>query len=167
MDSNRYHFGFDYNGYDYFKTKQMEWYSDMVDYSAELNGTPGNPAKSLMFYHIPLPEINDAYDAAKESGAIKYGEKREDCCPPDVNQGFFKIIDDKNATNGMFFGHDHINNFEVEYKDVLFCYGLKSTDRIYYDDDMLGYKLIELKDDNTFDIKRTLVSLDGKEIKHE
>ena len=53
MDSNRYHFGTNYNGYDYFKKPQIDWYSDIVDYSAKLNKT-SEPAKSLMFYHIPL-----------------------------------------------------------------------------------------------------------------
>ena len=54
----------------------------------------------------------------------------------------------------MFFGHDHINDFAAEYQGVTFSYGLKSTDRIYYDDDMLGYQTITIKDDNSLDIQR-------------
>ena len=167
MDSNRYHFGTDYNGYDYFKNPQISWYSDMVDYSAKLNGTT-EPAKSLMFYHIPLPEINKITEQevmlkSDPNYCFIYGEKREKTCPPDQDLGFFKVIDEKNATNGMFFGHDHINDYEAVYNDVYFCYGLKSTDRIYYDEDMLGYKLIELHDDNSFAVKRTRISFDGKE----
>ncbi len=172
MDSNRYHFGTDYNGYDYFKSPQIGWYEAMVKYSATLNGE-ANPVKSLMFYHIPLPEINNfcAVDkmmkASDPDSKFVWGEKREKTCPPDENSGFFDVIDRLDATNGMFFGHDHINDFEAIYNDVYFCYGLKSTDRIYYDEDMLGYKLIDLKDDGTFQMKRTFISWDGKDVKYE
>jgi hypothetical protein len=148
MDSNRYHFG-SYNGYDYFKDNQIKWYSDLVDYTKEQNG--GAIVNSLMFYHIPLYEINDAY----EKGEIKYGEKRENTCPPDYNSGFFDVIKAKGSTKGMFFGHDHINNFEALYEGVTFCYGIKSTNRIYYDEDMLGYQTITLKDDHSFEINRS------------
>ncbi len=147
MDSNRYHFG-SYNGYDYFKDNQIKWYSDLVDYTKEQNG--GAIVNSLMFYHIPLYEINDAY----EKGEIKYGEKRENTCPPDYNSGFFDVIKAKGSTKGMFFGHDHINNFEALYEGVTFCYGIKSTNRIYYDEDMLGYQTITIKDDHSFSIER-------------
>ena len=147
MDSNRYYFG-DYMGYDYFKDSQIKWYSDLVDYTKEQNG--GAIVNSLMFYHIPLYEINDAY----EKGEIKYGEKRENTCPPDYNSGFFDVIKAKGSTKGMFFGHDHINNFEALYEGVTFCYGIKSTNRIYYDEDMLGYQTITIKDDHSFSIER-------------
>ena len=147
MDSNRYYFG-DYMGYDYFKDSQIKWYSDLVDYTKEQNG--GATVNSLMFYHIPLYEINDAY----EKGEIKYGEKRENTCPPDYNSGFFDVIKAKGSTKGMFFGHDHINNFEALYEGVTFCYGIKSTNRIYFDEDMLGYQTITIKDDHSFSIER-------------
>ncbi|MBO4703266.1 MAG: metallophosphoesterase [Bacilli bacterium] len=147
MDSNRYYFG-DYMGYDYFKKSQIDWYSELVDQTAADNGGVVN---SLMFYHIPLPEVNDAY----EKGTLIYGEKREDCCPPDQDLGFFDIIKAKGSTSAMFFGHDHINNFEADYEGVKFCYGIKSTNRIYFDEDMLGYQTIEIKDDHKVEIVRS------------
>ena len=145
MDSNRYSFN-DYFGYDYFKKDQIAWYESLTDYSKD--GT--DYVNSLMFYHIPLPEINDAY----EKGEVKYGEKREDCCPPDHDEGFFNSIK-THGTSAMFFGHDHVNNFEALYEGVTFCYGIKSTNRIYYDEDMLGYQTITLKDDRSFTINRS------------
>ena len=147
MDSNRYSFGEQgYMGYDYFKDSQIKWYSDLVDYTASLN--EGNPVNSLMFYHIPLFEINDAW----EKGTLIYGEKREKTCPPEYNSGFFDVIKEKGSTKAMFFGHDHINNFEVDYEGVKFCYGMKSTDRIYYADDMLGYKTIKIANDHSITV---------------
>ena len=151
MDSNRYYFG-SYFGYDYFKEDQMKWYEDLVDYTTTQNG--GAVVDSVMFYHIPLFEINDAYEKGTRvyDGPKGNGDgKREDCCPPDNNSGFFDRIVAKGSTKAMFFGHDHKNSFETDYtykgQTVKFCYGIKSTDRIYYDDDLLGYQTITLTDD--------------------
>ena len=140
MDSNRYYFG-SYMGYDYFKQDQIDWYENMVKET---------PVDSLMFYHIPLFQINDAYEKGTRvyDGPKGNGDgKREDCCPPDVDSGFFKKITELGHTKAMFFGHDHINTFEADYQGVKFCYGIKSTDRIYYDDDLLGYQTITLDGD--------------------
>ena len=149
MDSNRYYYG-DYFGYDYFKDNQIEWYSNLIDYTTEQNG--GAVVPSLMFYHIPLPEIDDAWDKAKEGdpeAKLISGEKNEKTCPPDYNSGFFKVIQEKGSTTGMYFGHDHVNNFIVNYKGIDFAYGIKATDRIYYQENMMGGRTIVLKDDHS------------------
>ena len=146
MDSNRYYFG-SYMGYDYFKQDQIDWYKDLVEDTASKNG--GAKVDSVMFYHIPLFEINDAYDKGTKIFDGRNGNdgKREDTCPPKENSGFFKMIKDEGSTKAMFFGHDHINTFEVDYQGVKFCYGIKSTDRIYFDEDLLGYQTITLDGD--------------------
>ena len=145
MDSNRYHYG-SYNGYDYFDQSQIDWYEELVNHSK----VGGNPVESLMFYHIPLPEVNDAYDYGVENGSLS-GEEREKTCPPDYNSGFFSKIVELGSTKAMFFGHDHVNNFRVTYQGVTFNYGVKSTDRIYYDEDMTGGELITLKNDHSLE----------------
>lgn len=153
MDSNRYYFG-SYFGYDYFKQDQIDWYSSLVDYTKEQNG--GVTVDSLMFYHIPLFEIDAAYEKGTRvyDGPNGNDGKREDTCPPKENSGFFDKIKEKGSTKGMFFGHDHRNTFEVDYEGVKFCYGIKSTDRIYYDEDLLGYQTISIKADNSLEIER-------------
>ena len=153
MDSNRYCFS-GYMGYDYFKQDQIDWYKKLVDYTKEQNG--GTVVPSLMFYHIPLPEINNAWDGSHANdpeAKYIYGEKNEDTCPPDFNSGFFDVILEKGSTKGMYFGHDHINNFIVNYKGVDFVYGIKSTDRVYFDESMLGGRLITIKNDHTVENK--------------
>ena len=67
---------------------------------------------------------------------------------------FFDVIKDLGSTKAMFFGHDHINNFEADYQGVKFCYGIKSTDRIYHDDDMMGCQTITIHDDHSLKIDR-------------
>lgn len=152
MDSNRYYYG-SYFGYDYFKQNQIDWYSDLIDYTSGLNNN--NVVESLMFYHIPLPEIDDAYEYGETHPEAKLGgEKREKTCPPEINTGFFEKIKEKGSTKAMFFGHDHRNTFAVKYEGVIFSYGVHSTNRIYFDEDMLGGQVITLKSDHSIELNR-------------
>ncbi|MCR5490788.1 MAG: metallophosphoesterase [Bacilli bacterium] len=147
MDSNRYYYG-SYFGYDYFKQNQIDWYADLVDDTTAKNG---GVVPSLMFYHIPLPEVNDAWAAAEAnpSANVNGGTQGEDPCNPKYNSGFFDVIEEKGSTKGMYFGHDHVNNYIVNYHGIDFGYGVKATDRVYYSDTLLGGRVITVKDNNT------------------
>ncbi len=153
MDSNRYYFG-SYFGYDFFKPDQIEWYQRLMEYNKTQNG--GSPIKSTMWYHIPLPEIDDAYEYGVANDCIEYGEKREKTCPPEYNSGFFEVIKQEASTRAMFFGHDHINDFRVTYQGVTFCYGIKGNDQVYYDDDMMGGQVISIHDDHSLTYQQYL-----------
>ncbi len=144
MDTNRYNFN-GYFGYDYIKKSQIKWYEELVDYTAT---KAGSVVESLMFYHIPLPEIDEAYAAYEEGTADHYyfGTKEEKTCPPEENSGLFDVILAKGSTKAMFFGHDHVNDFAIKYKGVDFVYGVKSTDRIYYNPAKLGGLEITIKE---------------------
>ena len=148
MDSNRYYYG-SYFGYDFFKENQIEWYKRLIKHSVDEFGCND----SLLFCHIPLPEIYDAWDEAKtgENGTeLLYGERREDPCSPDFNSGFYTEIENLGHTKGMYFGHDHVNNFIINFRNKIhFGYGIKATDRIYYDEDMMGGRVIVLHDDHS------------------
>ena len=158
MDSNRYYFG-SYFGYDYFKQDQIDWYERLVNYTTEQNG---GVVDSLMFYHIPLPEVRDAWAAAEENPALvikpegtpQGGEQREEPCNPDYNSGFFDKIKALKSTKGMYFGHDHVNDYLVKYEvepgyDIHFGYGIKATDRVYSDEDLLGGRVITIGNDHS------------------
>lgn len=152
VDSNRYNFG-EYTGYDYIHQNQIDWYERVVTYTKEENG--GTVVPSLMFFHIPLPEFTTAYDEAVERGEIVpeiTGDRREDECAPKTNSGLFDKVLALGSTNGIFVGHDHVNNYHVTYKGVVLSYGVTSTDRIYSDSDRLGGQVITLHDDHSFDI---------------
>ena len=154
MDSNRYDFNPSHGlYYDAFKPNQIQWYSDMVDYTKTIEGAALNAngvVESIMFYHIPLPEINKAFAEGKNLDGVK----NEETCPPDYNTGFFDVIKKKGSTHAMFFGHDHINDFKAEYDKVLFAYGLKATSSIYSNDDLLGGQTITIKADHSLEIER-------------
>lgn len=154
MDSNRYNYN-GYFGYDYFHQDQIDWYSQLVSYTAEQNG--GVVVPSLMFYHIPLPEVRDAWAAAQKDKSLilnpadakHEAQQGEEPCNPDYNSGFFKVIKEKGSTHGMYFGHDHINNYVINYDGIHFGYGIKATDRVYANDSLLGGRVIILKNDHS------------------
>ncbi len=103
------------NRYDYIKESQIEWYKENVDAIERENGTR---VKSIMYAHIPLPE----YDDAVENGTILSGEKRETICHSGHNSGMFDTILEKDSTQAVVSGHDHINDFVAEYQGVRLGY---------------------------------------------
>ena len=76
-------------------------------------------------------------------------KQNEEPCNPDYNSGFYKVIKEKGSTHGMYFGHDHINNYVINYDDIHFGYGIKATDRVYANDSLLGGRVIILKNDHS------------------
>ncbi len=163
MDSNRYNFG-EYIGYDYIKPDQIAWYDELVDYTTAQNG--GETAQSLLFFHIPLPEWNDAWDAYENGSPdaeYLYGAKNEKTCSPDHNSGFFDKILEKGSTKLIAVGHDHLNNFIIKYKGIYLAYGVNTTDRIYFTEELLGGRVITLKSDHSLAFSDVLVDYDDYE----
>ena len=153
FDSNRYNFG-EYFGYDYIKENQINWYEELIKH---IEKSEGHVVPSVAFFHIPVPEFSDAWDAYKEgkSEAVWImGEKRERVCCPDKNTGLFSKMKELGSTNGIFCAHDHINNFAIEYNGITLSYGIHSTNRIYGDDDLLGGQVVEIHEDNSFTIEQ-------------
>lgn len=163
MDSNRYHYG-DYIGYDYIHENQIEWYSSLIDYTKDNNG--GVILPSMLFFHIPLPEWNDAINALEEGSAdCEYilGKVDEKVCSPDYNSGFFDVILSKGSSKAINVGHDHINNQVVKYKGIYLSYCVNSTDRIYMDENALGGTVITIHEDTSLSYEHIIRNYDEYE----
>ncbi|MCQ2796087.1 MAG: metallophosphoesterase [Bacilli bacterium] len=82
---------------------------------------------------------------------------------PEINTGFFEtarhieLDDDAGSyTKGMFVGHAHTNTNCMDYRpanslegddnSIALCYGVKATDRVYCDEEMMGGQLIHYFD---------------------
>lgn len=121
--------------YDYVKQDQVDWYEDMIELY--------QPQSSLMFFHIPLMEVKAAYDEYVANGREDTenvtwvgghdGEEEDVVYCPSVEEQLFEKVLELGNTKAMFFGHDHFNNFVVDYKGVIFSYG-HSVDYIAYGD---------------------------------
>ena len=146
MDSGTYIDDYPEFSYGTFTAGQLYWYDWLQ--TGLLNA---GYAHSLMFFHIPLPEYQIAFNEWEAKGSPAgegTGERREEECHSLVNSGMFNKIKELGATTDVFVGHDHVNNYSVRYKDVWLHYGVKSTRQVYHDDDMIGGKLITLTGEN-------------------
>lgn len=156
MDSNR---ETQYNGnkeYGSFTPSQVSWYG-WVQQGLKDSGYD----KSMMFFHIPFPEYLDAYEYWEQSGfdsEIGSGSKNEDVCSATYNPGMFEKILEKGATTHVFVGHDHVNDYSVNYKGVTLSYGVKSSRQFYYSEEQLGGTVIRISSDAEVTIERKYVS---------
>ena len=152
FDSHSYTGG-DYLGimwkYDNIHDNQIEWYKNNVNMLnsqndetlKKLGSDEKSDIKSAAFFHIPLTEQRDAwyeymdnsfrdtenvkyvYGKAGESGKIVYSGMGED--------NLFETMQELGSTKAVFCGHDHYNNFSIEYKGIRFTYGM-SIDYLAY-----------------------------------
>lgn len=123
-------YGFEYkDDYDFIKYDQIDWYKSEMRAIADKNGAMPS---SIMFIHIPLVEYGIAYTKAMAAERVIYGERREDICSSPYNTGMFDAIKEIGSTKAVVSGHDHINDFCVEYEGVKLIYSQSSSYNSYY-----------------------------------
>lgn len=115
LDSNSYS-AFNKDEYDWIRPNQIQWYRETAKRLRKKNGGDALPA--LAFFHIPLPEYVDVWNAGTCVGA-KY---EEPCCPK-MNSGFFAAMVEAGDVMGTFVGHDHVNDYEGDWYGIRLCYG--------------------------------------------
>ena len=104
-----------------------------------------------MAFHIPLQE---SWTAWQNREALGYtGEKREDICASPINSGLFSAIHMRGDVKAIINGHDHINDFMVNYGGVKLCYGSSFTKNAYSHADMHGSRVFVIKESNPADIE--------------
>ena len=136
-DSGTYNTENDYGGYASVYKEQIEWYKKTAEKLKEDNG--GKAVPSINFQHIIVPEI---YDALKEVKFYRFGciirkknplndktrfyvlpdgakgKLSEYPCPPYYNNGQFDAMLEMGDVLATVSGHDHKNDFEVDYKGI-------------------------------------------------
>ena len=141
--------------YDVIRPSQINWYTSQVDAMKKEFGT----CPSSVLLHIPLTQYADAVELV-EKGEAQYlwGDRGEGICCAGFDSGLFDAIVASGCTKSVFCGHDHKNNFGVEYKGILLTYIEASgygTYGYYRDgkpeaDWLQGYTRLTLADDGTF-----------------
>jgi predicted MPP superfamily phosphohydrolase len=170
MDTNSYTdedvLGFNWV-YDNIHADQIEWYRETIEGLNAYNKSIDENAetvKSLLFFHIPLMEVREAYNEYLENGdsdQLKYiegevGEKDPYVYCSEEPEEMFETILELGSTEAMFYGHDHVNNIVLEYKGVILSYGY-SVDYFAYwgihkQGSQRGCTVINCSPDTTFEI---------------
>lgn len=114
LDSNAYNDNKRIGGYDYIHRDQICWYADTDRGLTEKEGFHS----ALAFFHIALPEYNDAWNYS-----VCYGHKNETICCPYQNSGMFSAMLEAGNMRGVFVGHDHVNDFDGEYQGIRLVFG--------------------------------------------
>lgn len=129
----------DLSTYDWIQNAQIQWYrreSEKIE-SAGHGREPG-----LAFFHIPLPEYWKIHHA---EGTL--GSANEDVCSPELNSGLFTAFVERGDIEGIFVGHDHVNDYIARYKGIALAYGRK-TGVDSYGELACGGRIIELEEKN-------------------
>ncbi|GIN70771.1 phosphohydrolase [Bacillus sp. J14TS2] len=133
-----------FGGYDWIRRDQINWYVETSQAFTEKNG--GNPLPALAFFHIPLPEYNEAWE-----NQVCYGHRLDGKChTPMVNSGFFSAMVEMGDVMGTFVGHDHANDFCSTLHGIQLCYGRATKYVSYIDNERNDYfptgaRVIQLK----------------------
>ena len=157
--------------YDNVHPNQVQWYENEIkrmDAENKKINADAETVKSLAFFHIPLVEMDDAWNEFKNNGYkdtddFKYIEGiiaeqgRQVCCGYGEDDLFEKMIE-LNSTKAMFNGHDHVNNTTFEYKGIQFSYGYSVDYFAYSGIDKFGSQrgctMITCNPDSTFTIDK-------------
>lgn len=165
--------------YDNVGQDQIDWYAREVEHLSNYNKKIIKNIKSestdetfknfervssLIFMHIPFQEMKDAWDEYANNNFTstenvifnggEAGEKDPFVYPPVHQDELFETILEKGSTTGVFFGHDHLNNFSLTYKGVTLSYGM-SIDYLAYTDidkygSQRGCRVIEINPDSSW-----------------
>jgi 3',5'-cyclic AMP phosphodiesterase CpdA len=141
LDSNAY----ENKNYDWIKPDQVQWYRQVS--KAITTKNQGVPIPALAFFHIPLIEHDDVWNAG-----ICEGQKHEEVCCAKVNSGLFAALFERKDVMGVYVGHDHVNDYEGDWYGIRLGYGCGSGYSAYGRDDMpRGARVFELQaGKNTF-----------------
>ena len=145
FDSNSYSPIKKVKGYDWIKHDQVEWYRQTSKAFTAAND--GKPLPALAFFHIPLPEF---HEAAQNESAYFVGTRKEKACAPEINTGLAAAMLEAGDVMGVFVGHDHVNDYVVDWRGILLGYGRFTGGATVYHDipEGNGARVIELTEDS-------------------
>ncbi|MCL2631001.1 MAG: metallophosphoesterase [Firmicutes bacterium] len=178
LDSNTYADGSLLFTYDSIRQNQIDWYEREILRISDISrqrGSEKEVVKSLAFFHIPLIEFGHAWHEYasndwQDTSDVKYFFGFADEPGALVGHGkygcrFFATALRLGSTQGVFAGHDHYNNWSVEYKGIRLTYGL-SIDYLAYAfmgihkrDSQRGGTRITVGVDGSFDLSQEFLGI--------
>ncbi len=127
--------------YDYVHFDQIEWY---LKVSRMLEKENGALVPGLMAMHIPLQETFTAWE--NRSNLEWTGQKNEYVSAGCHNTGFFEAMRYRGDIKSCVFGHDHNNDYMVNYGGIKLCFSSTVSTLGYYLEDMMGARVYVIKE---------------------
>lgn len=147
--------GYAGSDYDYVKPAQIAWYRET---SMAMETYAGAKIPGLMAFHIPLQET---YAAWVNREALEYaGEKREAVCASEINSGLFAALLERGDIKAVVNGHDHVNDYMVNYGGIRLCYCSTVSETGYCDMDVLGARVFVIREDDPGEIETHISYVD-------
>jgi len=161
--------------YETFWSKQFDWYREQIE-ALKNKGCKD----STLILHTPLFAYRDAAKAAyKNSVDLKTmtweesltqkvwnenfkdscGLYKDDICAPVFDDGVFMLLKELGHTKNVIAGHDHKNNFIINYNGINLAYATKTGIGCYYDKDINGGTILEIGSNGVERIYQELVDM--------
>ncbi|MBR4995196.1 MAG: metallophosphoesterase family protein [Alistipes sp.] len=141
FDSNSYSTIKGVKGYGWIEHDQVGWYKKSSAAFTAANG--GTPLPALAFFHIPIPEY---HEAVQTESNFMIGTRKERACSGEINSGLGTAMLAAGDVMATFVGHDHVNDYAVNWRGILLCYGRLTGGNTTYNDipQGNGARVIEL-----------------------
>lgn len=168
--------GNEYEGYAMLNEEQHIWYKYRV-----LNMKDLGYKDSAIVAHMPIYAYRTAFVNAFKDESLansisveqsyedqywnegyedSYGVRYEFGGFPPIEDGFIDILDEYDHTTYMIVGHDHVNNFVINYRDVNLVYGMKTGIASYYDKNLNGGTVMRITSEGIEEIYHEYVNID-------
>lgn len=168
--------GNEYEGYSRLNDEQQLWYKYRAESMKELGYKD-----SAIIMHIPIYAYKDAFAAAynysvdpsaltweesyndqywNEGYEDSYGVRYEYGGFPPVEDGFIDVLENIGHTEYMVVGHDHINNFVINYRGINLVYAMKTGMGCYWDQRLNGGTVLRITSDGIAELKHEYVDVD-------
>ena len=132
------------SGADFWQTKAFEKYA-------------GGKVPAVMFMHIPLPET--ALVARYRTDAHVKGFQGEDVACTGLNSGLFRACVERGDVKGIFYGHDHWNDFSGTYMGIVLGYDASMSYHACQDNDLRGGRVIDVRAEDPAALTTRLVKI--------
>ncbi|MBQ8140854.1 MAG: metallophosphoesterase family protein [Clostridia bacterium] len=140
--------GYGSTAYDYIRPDQIAWYYTTSQKLEEYNQ---ETIPSIMSFHIPLQEFYTAWINRK---SLSYNGEFSDSGigASAVNSGMFSAVLARGDVKAIVCGHDHRNDFMIEYCGIKLCASSTPSNASYCYEDMLGARVLVINENDTENI---------------
>jgi len=92
--------------------------------------------------------LEDSYNGScwKDGYKDSFGVCHETVCCSPAEDGIFNVLLEYGSTDSMLVGHDHRNNFSINYQGIRLSYGMKTGYGSYFEETMNGGTVLTVTD---------------------